>query len=320
MKNIIKKLLREGLNSHLIPVTPNRYLYHSSNPHYRVEILKNGLIPKGKSETWLSDTKIDGKVIFATNSDDKKDWFDSTYDDDIYQIDSMGLNNKWFEDPNFSNDEKSIEYNGKKIILPKTNEINKHVITFEPIPLNNLKLIKKGSGTSLDENNKNIFKNVTFTKINLSTEDIFDMIEYADSFKNLYPNYNDYDNEYEEDYYFGSKEEAYTTINNILSFFNELSNPIPIYRSIKVDSLNDIKYDYLGDSWSYDRESAINFSKNHGCGNVLLIGKTYFENVDWKNTIKLYFLFSNNYDSYDENEINIIDSDEVFDIKIEKIK
>ena len=148
MKNRIKKLLREGLNSHLISVIPNRYLYHSSNPYYREEITQNGLIPKGKSETWLSDTKIDGKVIFATNSDDKKDWFDSQYDDDIYQIDSLGLNNKWFEDPNFSNEEQPISYNGKTVTLPKSNNINKHVITFEPIPLKNITLIKKGTGNS----------------------------------------------------------------------------------------------------------------------------------------------------------------------------
>jgi hypothetical protein len=141
--------LNENMNTNLKPVDVNKFVYHKSNTKFRVEISKNGLIPKAKSETWLSDTPISGKVIFATNSDDKKDWFDSTYNDDIYQIDTSNLNNKWFEDPNYSNDkEEWAEYNGKKFKLPKTNIEYKHIITFEPIPVNSLKLIYKGTGES----------------------------------------------------------------------------------------------------------------------------------------------------------------------------
>lgn len=139
MKSLIKQLLREHLineilsNKHLKQVNVGKYVYHKSNPYFRDEISRIGLIPKGKSETWLSDTKINGKVIFATNSDNKNDWFDSTYNDDIYQIDTSKLNNEWFNDPNF----------GFK-------SDNKHVITFQPIPLNAIKLIYKGDGESLD--------------------------------------------------------------------------------------------------------------------------------------------------------------------------
>ena len=115
-------------NSHLVEVEPNKYLYHTSNPIFRDNIAKEGLIPKGKSEAWLSDTKIDGEVIFAVNSDDKEDWFDSTYDDDIYRIDTSKLNNKWYGDPNFG------LYN------------KKYIITFEKIPLDSIKLIYKGTG------------------------------------------------------------------------------------------------------------------------------------------------------------------------------
>ena len=113
-----------------IPVDTNKYVYHISNPKFREEIAKSGLTPKGKSETWLSDTKIDGSVVFATNSDDKNEWFDSTYDDDIYQIDTTKTPNKWFQDPNFSPGEKYIEYNGKKIKLPSVEKENYHIITF----------------------------------------------------------------------------------------------------------------------------------------------------------------------------------------------
>lgn len=113
--------------NNLVEIEPNKYVYHTSNPIFRDKISKEGLITKGKSETWLSDTKIDGKVIFAVNSDNQKDWFDSTYDDDIYKIDTSKIKNKWYVDPNF-------DLNAKRII------------TFEKIPLDSIKLIYKGTG------------------------------------------------------------------------------------------------------------------------------------------------------------------------------
>ncbi len=64
--------------SHLEEVKPNRYVYHSSNPMFRDKIEREGLIPQGRSEAWLSDTKIEGEVIFAVNSENKEDWWDST--------------------------------------------------------------------------------------------------------------------------------------------------------------------------------------------------------------------------------------------------
>lgn len=123
-----KEFLNENKNNDLIRVVPNKYVYHTSNPIFRDNISKEGLIPKGKSETWLSDTKIDGNVIFAVNSDNKDDWWDSTYDDDIYEIDTTNLNNKWYNDPNFDLEDKRI-------------------ITFEAIPPNSIKLIYKGTGS-----------------------------------------------------------------------------------------------------------------------------------------------------------------------------
>jgi hypothetical protein len=119
--------LGENSNAHLIEVKPNKYLYHTSNPMFRDKIAKEGLIPKGKSEAWLSNTNIKGNVIFAVNSDNKKDWWDSTYDDDIYRIDTTKIKNKWYGDPNFD---------------LKDNRI----ITFEKIPANSIKLIYKGTG------------------------------------------------------------------------------------------------------------------------------------------------------------------------------
>ena len=135
MKGYIKKLLRESLeniNDKLIPVEVNEFVYHSSIPSFRDKISKEGLVPKSKSETWLSDTPIEGAVIFATNSDNKNDWFESGYNDDVYEIDTSNLKNTWFLDPNFGV------------------ENNQHVITFEPIPLNAIKLKHTGTGESYD--------------------------------------------------------------------------------------------------------------------------------------------------------------------------
>ena len=133
MKQFIKtytEFLNENHNINLIKVIPNKFVYHSSNPIFRDKISKEGLIPQGRSTAWLSDTKIDGNVIFAVNSDNKEDWWDSTYDDDMYQIDTTHLDNKWYIDPNFDLKDKRI-------------------ITFENIPLNSIQLIYKGSGSDI---------------------------------------------------------------------------------------------------------------------------------------------------------------------------
>jgi len=129
MKEILtyEEFINEGSSSHLERVKTNRFVYHTSNPMFRDKISREGLIPKEKSEAWLSDTNIDGEVIFAVNSDNRKDWWDSTYDDDIYRIDTTGLKNIWYVDPNFK-------------------AADKRIITFEDIPLKSIRLIYKGSG------------------------------------------------------------------------------------------------------------------------------------------------------------------------------
>lgn len=117
-----------GGKSYLKQVKPKKYLYHTSNPMFRDKISKEGLIPKGRSESWLSDTKIDGEVIFAVTSNKDDYIWDSTYDD-VYQIDTSRITNTWYNDPNFGFDRK-------------------HIITFEPIPKSSIKLIYRGTGES----------------------------------------------------------------------------------------------------------------------------------------------------------------------------
>lgn len=155
----------------------------------------------------------------------------------------------------------------------------------------------------------------------ISIEEVFDLIEYHDSFKDLYPGYNpEFENEHAEDYYYPSKEKAYEEVGHILSFFINLPNPIPVYRAIQVKSLEDIRYDYLGDSWTYERQSALDFAENHNGGNVLISAMVTKNNVDWKATLKNNFLFSEGTDNFDENEIKVEDTDLLIDVQVEWIK
>ena len=84
-------------------------------------------------------------------------------------------------------------------------------------------------------------------------------------------------------------------------------------------SIGDIDfYEYLGDSWSFDRQSAINFANNQARGNVLLTAKINQIDVDWKSSIDHYINFSGNYDGYDENELKV-NGFKVYDVETELI-
>ena len=154
----IFSFINENNNQHLIEVTPNKYVYHTSNPIFRDKISKMGLMPKGKSDAWLSNTKIDGKVIFAVNSDIKDDWWNSGYDDDLYRIDTTKLNNKWYYDPNF------LGGINKDITTDR-------IITFDPIPKESIELIYKGTGHNLDESIKVLLVSESIKVSNPQTND-----------------------------------------------------------------------------------------------------------------------------------------------------
>ena len=67
-------------------------------------------------------------AIFATNSSNKRAWFDSTYDDDVWEIDTTKIPNvKWYKDRHYESR-------------------SKHIVTFENIPRDAIKLIHEGSG------------------------------------------------------------------------------------------------------------------------------------------------------------------------------
>lgn len=115
----------------LIEAFPGRYVYHTSNPIFRDSISREGLVPKGKSEAWLSNTKISGKVIFAVDSERQEAAWDSGYDDDIYRVDTAGLSNRWYYDPNFG-------------------EASDRIVTFDPIPKDRVELVHSGTGKAYE--------------------------------------------------------------------------------------------------------------------------------------------------------------------------
>ena len=152
----------------------------------------------------------------------------------------------------------------------------------------------------------------------LNIEDIFDCIDYFDSYKDLYPGYSE-DRDFTNEYMFDTKEKAILYANEILNIFNNFPPIVDVYRSIYAKNKSDIDLEYTGDHWSFDRESAINFAKNHAHGNYLLIGKIKAEDIDWKTSVKNFTRMSQNYDEYDENEL-VVNGFKVFNITIEDIK
>ena len=130
MKRIKKFKMFESADG-LIEAFPGRYVFHTSNPIFRDSISREGLVPKGKSEAWLSNTKIAGKAIFAVDSERQEAAWDSGYDDDIYRVDTAGLSNRWYYDPNFG-------------------EGSDRIVTFDPIPKDRVELVHSGTGKAYE--------------------------------------------------------------------------------------------------------------------------------------------------------------------------
>lgn len=119
IKSVLTKLTRK-----LKQIQPREFLYHKSNPENRKEIAMYGLEPRfeERSEGYQPSNE---PAIFATNSNNVKNLFDTTFDDDIWQINpECGVT--WYIDPAFD---------GRKY---------KHVVTYEGISSDYLKLVHEG--------------------------------------------------------------------------------------------------------------------------------------------------------------------------------
>ena len=131
LQESIRRILREEDYSPAgKEITPNNIVIHKSNPVWRENILKTGLqVSAGECyKTYVGYGVKCKPAIFATNSTNKRAWFDSTYDDDIWEINTEMIPDvKWYKDRHFES-------------------IKKHIVTFQNIPSEALTLKYEGSG------------------------------------------------------------------------------------------------------------------------------------------------------------------------------
>ena len=123
-------VINEDYNPAGKEVTPNEIVVHKANPMFRDSIMSEGLKTKA-GECYRIYVGYGEKcipAIFATNSTNKRAWFDSTYDDDVWFIDTTMIPDvKWYKDRHFESTKK-------------------HIVTFENIPPEALTLKYEGTG------------------------------------------------------------------------------------------------------------------------------------------------------------------------------
>lgn len=112
--------------------SPPRYVYHVSKTKNRESIKRNGLIPKEFTEgNWTFESfrlYYPPTVFVALESHGH---YEGLLGDDIWRIDTTGLKNIWWEDLNF------YRHNDPEKRKPD------YLMTFEPIPPEHLKLVKR---------------------------------------------------------------------------------------------------------------------------------------------------------------------------------
>ncbi len=111
-------------------IMPEKIIIHKSSPKNREQILLNGLKTRTGEcyKTYAGYGEKCTPAIFATNSTNKRAWFDSTYDDDIWAINTELIPNiKWYKDKHYESTKK-------------------HVVSFQDIPASAIELIHQGTG------------------------------------------------------------------------------------------------------------------------------------------------------------------------------
>jgi hypothetical protein len=149
LQESIRRILRENDYSPAgKEVTPNKIVVHKSNPMFRDKILQDGLKVKAGEcyKIYVGYGTKCKPAIFATNSTNKRAWFDSTYDDDVWEINTEMIPDvKWFKDRHYESR-------------------SKHIVTFQDIPREAISLKYKGSGSgdaeTWDKNSPNLFESI----------------------------------------------------------------------------------------------------------------------------------------------------------------
>ena len=149
LQESIRRILRENDYSPAgKEVIPNKIVVHKSNPMFRDKILQDGLKVKAGEcyKIYVGYGTKCKPAIFATNSTNKKAWFDSTYYDDVWEINTEMIPDvKWFKDRHYESR-------------------SKHIVTFQDIPREAISLKYKGSGSgdaeTWDKNSPNLFESI----------------------------------------------------------------------------------------------------------------------------------------------------------------
>ena len=155
-------------------------------------------------------------------------------------------------------------------------------------------------------------------RVRISRQFVFDSIPWHDNYLDLYPGYSpgaDTNDRYDE-CYFETRERAEGYADELIELLDGLPDPIPVFRAIRAKSEEDIDKENLGESWSFSKDSAVNFGEHNG-SNFLMSAKVHKKDVNWMGTVKAYTLFSGGFSADDENEIVVDESDKLFDLKIE---
>ena len=135
LQESIRRIVKEELHSPAgDKYKPNKYVVHKSAPHWRENIELTGLQTSVGDcyQIYVGGDVKCKKAIFATDSLNDKDMFDSTYDDDIWIIDTECAGVSWFKDIHYF----------------KQGDYNYHIVTFKNISPDCLELIHKGTGKS----------------------------------------------------------------------------------------------------------------------------------------------------------------------------
>ena len=134
LQESIRRILREETYSPASDeYTPGKFIVHKSNPVWRENIELTGL-QTSVGDCYQQHVGGDEECkpsIFATDSLDEKNMFDSTYDDDIWIINTECAEVTWYKDRHFDN-----------------GDYKHHIVTFENISSECLRLLHKGTGKS----------------------------------------------------------------------------------------------------------------------------------------------------------------------------
>jgi hypothetical protein len=159
----------------------------------------------------------------------------------------------------------------------------------------------------------------------LTLESVVEIIESQEigSYTDLYPGfYHEIDDSmsYEDgDYMYDSRENVLHEAELIHGMFSSLPNPIPIWRALYLKQPDMLDVKNLGESWSIDMKSAINFG-NHNNSNYLLKALLPLNAVDWRETVKRYVIFSSFASGDAEDELVVEDESAIYELEMFEIK